>query len=110
MGNIKMAKLYYKSDSIKDSVTPNILNAKNHLNVSKSRASSLSIPNDFSNRAFLNNLPNKIKKLEDSCDNVNIWLNKSMQAIDMASSEVETKFNGIDVEEIPLRNESIISK
>ena len=110
MGNFKMAKLYYKCDSIKDSVMPNILNAKNYLSSSKSKANGLSVPNDFSNRAFLNNLPNKIKKLEDSCDKVNAWLNKSIQALEMTSSEVETKFNGIEVEEIPLRNESIISK
>lgn len=110
MGNFKMAKLYYKSDSIKDSVMPNIISAKNHLSASRNSANGLSIPSDFSNRAFLNNLPNKIKKLEDSCDNVNMWLNKAIQALDMASSEVETKFSGIEVEEIPLRNESIISK
>lgn len=110
MGNIKMAKLYYKSDSIKDSVIPNVLSAKNHLSSAKSKANGLSVPNDFSNRGFLNNLPNKIKKLEDLCENVNLWLNKSIQALDMASSEVETKFSGIEVEEIPLRNESIISK
>ena len=110
MGNFKMAKLYYKSDSIKDSIMPNIINAKSHLIASGNKANGLSVPNDFSNRTFLINLPNKIKKLENSCENINLWLNKSIQAIDMASSEVETKFNGIEVEVIPLRNESIISK
>ena len=62
------------------------------------------------NEKGIEKLTNKIKKLENSCENINLWLNKSIQAIDMASSEVETKFNGIEVEEIPLRNESIISK
>lgn len=110
MGNVKMAKLYYKSDSIKESVLPNIVEAKNHLNVSYSKANSLSVPNDFGYRTFLLNLPNEIKKLENSCENIQVWANKSMQAVDMASSEVETKFSGIEVEEIPLRSESIISK
>lgn len=110
MGHIKMAKLYYKSDLINESVLQNVIDAKNHLNVSYSKANALSVPNDFSYRSFIINLPNELKKLEDSCENVKTWLNKSVQAIDMASSEVETKFNGIEVEEIPLRSESIISK
>lgn len=110
MGNVKMAKLYYKSDSIKESVLPNIIEAKNHLNISYSKANALSVPSDFNYRSFLMNLPNEIKKLEDSCENIRVWANKSIQAIDMASSEVETKFSGIEVEDIPLRSESIISK
>ena len=63
-------------DRLEDEVKPQIKNARKYLELGKNSINSINIPNDFSYRTRLRNIPQSILEIDGRVNSIDKWLDR----------------------------------
>lgn len=100
-----MTKIYYNETPIKNNTPTEISNAIKKIDDSKSNIRTLEIPGDFSYRSYLINLPNDLQNIIVSLRLINNWVDKSVDAFNNASLDINDLISSYSCNDIKKDNE-----